>query len=173
VSCVADRSSASHPPPTALACSQTEDQRHRIKMQLLAYPSCQRSSLLGVAVSGLSADPNSFEPDRYLCRISPQVLCRTRVASPSEENLSGVACPRQPVPRFFLLVSLTCSSARLRGNFRDTHCLYFVVIPLGCGPSGCGDEGTRTPDPLLAKQVLYQLSYAPNRNRQPCARTWI
>jgi hypothetical protein len=25
----------------------------------------------------------------------------------------------------------------------------------------CGDEGTRTPDPLLAKQVLYQLSYIP------------
>jgi hypothetical protein len=25
-----------------------------------------------------------------------------------------------------------------------------------------GDEGARTPDPLLAKQVLYQLSYIPN-----------
>ena len=24
-----------------------------------------------------------------------------------------------------------------------------------------GDEGARTPDPLLAKQVLYQLSYIP------------
>ena len=24
-----------------------------------------------------------------------------------------------------------------------------------------GDEGTRTPDPLLAKQVLSQLSYTP------------
>ncbi len=25
----------------------------------------------------------------------------------------------------------------------------------------CGDERTRTADPLLAKQVLYQLSYVP------------
>ncbi len=25
----------------------------------------------------------------------------------------------------------------------------------------CGDEGTRTPDPLRAKQVLFQLSYIP------------
>ena len=25
----------------------------------------------------------------------------------------------------------------------------------------CGDKEIRTPDPLLAKQVLYQLSYTP------------
>jgi hypothetical protein len=31
-----------------------------------------------------------------------------------------------------------------------------------------GDEGTRTPDPLLAKQVLYQLSYIPKRQRSFC-----
>ena len=29
----------------------------------------------------------------------------------------------------------------------------------------CGDERTRTADPLLAKQVLYQLSYVPERPR--------
>ena len=29
------------------------------------------------------------------------------------------------------------------------------------GPSCGGDEGNRTPDPLLAKQVLSQLSYTP------------
>ena len=28
-------------------------------------------------------------------------------------------------------------------------------------PVPCGDERTRTADPLLAKQVLYQLSYVP------------
>ena len=30
------------------------------------------------------------------------------------------------------------------------------------GPSLGGDEGNRTPDPLLAKQVLSQLSYTPS-----------
>ena len=30
-------------------------------------------------------------------------------------------------------------------------------------PDDIGDEGTRTPDILLAKQALYQLSYIPER----------
>ena len=30
-----------------------------------------------------------------------------------------------------------------------------------CQPGVSGDERTRTADPLLAKQVLYQLSYVP------------
>ena len=29
------------------------------------------------------------------------------------------------------------------------------------GGESCGDEETRTPDPLLAKEMLYQLSYVP------------
>jgi hypothetical protein len=29
----------------------------------------------------------------------------------------------------------------------------------------CGDDGTRTHDPLLAKQVLCQLSYVPEKSR--------
>jgi hypothetical protein len=37
----------------------------------------------------------------------------------------------------------------------------------------CGEEGNRTPDLLLAKQALYQLSYSPEPFRQQCARTWI
>jgi hypothetical protein len=35
---------------------------------------------------------------------------------------------------------------------------------------GSGAKGTRTPDPLLAKQVLFQLSYSPRRaHRLPAA----
>ena len=33
------------------------------------------------------------------------------------------------------------------------------LVPWG---GGGGDEETRTPDPLLAKEVLYQLSYVPS-----------
>ena len=36
-----------------------------------------------------------------------------------------------------------------------------VKPPRAGGPSGA--EETRTPDPLLAKEVLYQLSYGPER----------
>ena len=35
------------------------------------------------------------------------------------------------------------------------HCLIASAV--------CGDEGIRTPDPLLARQVLSQLSYTPKR----------
>ena len=35
------------------------------------------------------------------------------------------------------------------------------VRPRMCGASGGGDEETRTPDPLLAKEMLFQLSYVP------------
>ena len=44
-------------------------------------------------------------------------------------------------------------------------------------PDDIGDEGTRTPDILLAKQALYQLSYIPKRGSffgsardSPCPR---
>ena len=44
-------------------------------------------------------------------------------------------------------------------------------------PATDGDEGDRTPDPLLAKQVLSQLSYIPGGTqlyqRSLSARTWI
>ena len=37
--------------------------------------------------------------------------------------------------------------------------------------SGGGDDGTRTHDPLLAKQVLFQLSYVPEKAILPAVRS--
>ena len=37
---------------------------------------------------------------------------------------------------------------------------------------GGGDEETRTPDPLLAKEMLCQLSYVPRRQRKSGGRHW-
>ena len=65
----------------------------------------------------------------------------------------------------FRLVFVAFYSGR---DFADlgTLTLCIAVIPLGRGHSHqCGEEGTRTPDLLLAKQALYQLSYSP----EPCA----
>ena len=39
--------------------------------------------------------------------------------------------------------------------------LYDVFKVQSPDLSGSGDEGIRTPDPLLARQVLSQLSYTP------------
>ena len=55
------------------------------------------------------------------------------------------------------------------GPFRNA--LLVMICPAPCQPNFCpflacstslsGDEGTRTPDPRLAKAVLSQLSYIP------------
>ena len=41
------------------------------------------------------------------------------------------------------------------------HCTLLSFVRIF--PSDSGDEGIRTPDPLLARQVLSQLSYTPKR----------
>ena len=88
--------------------------------------------------------------------------------------------PVNPSRDFFF----SASSPRLRGGDTGTTTQVFgVVIPLGFRAAliqGCGEEGTRTPDLLLAKQALYQLSYFPacnfviaNPQAVFNARTWI
>jgi hypothetical protein len=58
----------------------------------------------------------------------------------------------------------------------DIPFLKVKKSPCSTGFSKLGDEETRTPDILLAKQALYQLSYTPERlscssgRRRPLAR---
>lgn len=40
----------------------------------------------------------------------------------------------------------------------------------GCGEKDGAGEGTRTPDPIITNDVLYQLSYTGILLRAPCAR---
>src|SRR5439155_3682336 len=48
-----------------------------------------------------------------------------------------------------------------------------VVVPLSAGSAGSGgDEETRTPDPLLAKEMLSQLSYVPRTLAASGGRWW-
>jgi hypothetical protein len=56
------------------------------------------------------------------------------------------------------------------GAWRRSTVAVFALLrgPPGAGPAGPaladergGDEETRTPDPLLAKEMLFQLSYVP------------
>jgi hypothetical protein len=47
-----------------------------------------------------------------------------------------------------------------------------TAAAVDASPESCGAKGTRTPDPLLAKQVLFQLSYSPKKPqvRRPSAQ---
>ena len=58
------------------------------------------------------------------------------------------------------------STSRLSGarsnqlSYEPVKEVSWLPVPFGAG----GDKGARTPDPLLAKQVLSQLSYTPERD---------
>ena len=56
--------------------------------------------------------------------------------------------------RFYVIVHRTCDSA--------VRCTLYAVLRLAAQVAG-GDKENRTLDPLLARQVLSQLSYAPGR----------
>jgi hypothetical protein len=115
------------------------------------------AAILRTAVSGCPADsrvPFGLR-SQYPSRTHSQVFFRPQVTS-GEENISGVSCPCQPSPRFF----------SFRGSLPGHAQPVYRGVPVGLRTSTqCGDEGNRTPDLLLAKQALYQLSYIP----EPCA----
>lgn len=88
---------------------------------------------------------------------------------PAQRMLVASRVPVNPARDFFLLVFFAVSFELLWRIFSSR-----VGTTLLCF---CGDEGNRTPDLLLAKQALYQLSYIPDRVPSAvcfaCARTWI
>ena len=100
----------------------------------------------------------------------------------SSEPLDGRLTPiRRPAIRW---------SVRLNRRFSFTdqgfvaRCVPDCWLVSGMGPelfdcdvtptvrSGGGDEETRTPDPLLAKEMLYQLSYVPGVRAGNGGRFW-
>ena len=73
------------------------------------------------------------------------------VGDPPASAGRGTDQGRDGGPRWAGLTSIDCVSGRPE------------VFGYGTGRAGGGDEETRTPDPLLAKETLCQLSYVPVR----------
>src|SRR5687767_2342181 len=85
---------------------------------------------------------------------------------------------RRADPRVERRLAIRCSVAcrrvgrtRIRGSMMARASgpeVLFVtrVVPRSSICGGGGDEETRTPDPLLAKEMLYQLSYVPAPGRE-------
>ena len=76
--------------------------------------------------------------------------------------------------RFRVVKATACTAAHAP---RDSIRTHRIAHPFDAvqGENGGGDEGTRTPDPLLAKEVLSQLSYIPIRTvivANPTASGW-
>lgn len=133
------------------------------------------------------ASANPLPPDRFgraTVKVSPFAVspCQTWRCVLDIVKFSGVAFPCQPCPQDFFLRGLS------RPFFPHNEGLLVEKVQ----GRRCGEEGNRTPDLLLAKQALYQLSYFPasvaSRRlfaahasaRLPCslaawasARTWI
>ena len=67
-----------------------------------------------------------------------------------------------------------CGSFRVcPGSSVQMWCGLAQVLILRCSPgAGGGDEETRTPDPLLAKEMLCQLSYVPLPRGMCGGRFW-
>ena len=59
------------------------------------------------------------------------------------------------LPPAIRTTSAVVETGRFPGSSRGSS------ICVSAGGGGGGDEETRTPDPLLAKEMLYQLSYVP------------
>jgi hypothetical protein len=114
-----------------------------------------------------------------ICRNIPVV--KVRPALSSEPHDARLAPIRRPAIRWSVTSALAGRS-RIRGSFAccvpdcwlasgmDPNCS--ILRPTPTVRSGGGDEETRTPDPLLAKEMLYQLSYVPGVGVGDGGRFW-
>jgi hypothetical protein len=119
---------------TRETASRSEGHIQSSWMQLLTLPNCQRPV-------GAAADPaDRFRP-AIVAHSAPQVVSALVVAS----RAKSIIGPTRPAVNSPAVVSRRPAT---RPELR-------------AGPTADGDEGARTPDPLLAKQVLSQLSYIP------------
>jgi hypothetical protein len=70
------------------------------------------------------------------------------------------------LPPAIRATSAVVETGRFPGSSRGSS------ICVSARGGGGGDEETRTPDPLLAKEMLYQLSYVPLAGRVNGGRFW-
>ena len=153
-------------------------------MRLHTLPNCQRARTLRCSAF---ADSRLIRilfpiPITYRSLRSPQVFYTPLVALTTLGILVAGSTLSTRLAIIFLTVSIASGSrsSRIRRAPVETRVFQRFCrgvaaahVPFRITPiqhtivDRDGGEGTRTPDPLLAKQVLYQLSYTPGCDRLP------
>lgn len=105
------------------------------------------------------------EARRSACAVRPVPLRERRRHGVSDDPLTGgrdVRHAQRSVDRILVMGCLHDDREAADGpSSRERRLLYHPHMGRSTRSDGGGDEGTRTPDPLLAKEVLSQLSYIP------------
>ena len=133
----------------------------RLGIHHVPFVACQKNLSIGKLQSHVTPTANPSGSQRKPCP-NFKTLQYSTVKEPRPPGYS----PRSPSGHFhrqtavdsFSLSPLGEGKTELRRAFRKTR-------ETSCPKDRGGGEGTRTPDPLLAKQVLCQLSYTPTNSR--------
>jgi hypothetical protein len=168
VSCVADRSSA----PASADRTRVQSDRGQAASNQDATTCLPKLSKIVVNRNRRFRPLRRSDPLLRAVRTGISAgFCRKSFAElalrcPALRMLVASRVPVNPSRDFSFVSFSSRFTAVETSRSSGTLTLCFAVIPLGRGHSHqCGEEGTRTPDLLLAKQALYQLSYSP----EPCA----
>ena len=136
----------------------------RLGIHHVPFVACQKNLSIGKLQSHVTS------PRILLDRIGSRAQTKHSNIQLSKSLARRPAPPRDLQATFARETAVARASLHLSEQGRPRYVAFASKTRETSGPEDRGGgEGTRTPDPLLAKQVLCQLSYTPTNPRAPRA----